>query len=351
VPAANSSSDSERSAARLRLARQREIQAELQGLSDEELLVLTRGTELEVRGHASVTLPQSEARVFVKLLPMTALELQQEHRDSTANLFGLPSYYHYRIGSSGFGAWRELEAHRLANQWVLSGECAGFPLLHESRVLPLVNRGPDDRLSMSPWGDDAAIRGRISAIKEATVSLALFLEHLPLTLSQWLRDQLTSVRDPLALVLEREEALLALLTFVRDQGLLHMDAHFENVLTDGSQLFLSDLGLAISRTFQLDAEELEFFERHQSFDHCTAVTSMVHAVVSRFDTRDDWRVALQEILDGTHIRIDEIPPALRRYLARRGPVALAAGVFYGQLLDQLRTEFPAARVQELLRAT
>ena len=51
-------------------------------------------------------------------LPLTDLELQPAHRHSTANLFGLPPYYHYRIGSCGFGSWRELEAHRMTTEWV-----------------------------------------------------------------------------------------------------------------------------------------------------------------------------------------------------------------------------------------
>ncbi len=59
-----------------------------------------------------------------------------------------------------------------------------------------------------------------------------------------------------------------------------MDAHFANILTDGDHCYLTDFGLALSRGFQLDADEMSFFERHKNFDRCTA---LVRAVVIRYD--------------------------------------------------------------------
>lgn len=331
-----------------RVERHRAIEAQIQGLDDEALLRLAAESTLLDRGHATLRLPPSDARVFVKLLPLTAIELQPRHRHSTANLFQLPVHYHYRIGSAGFGAWRELEAHRIATQWVLSGECPHFPLLYSWRVLPLVSTGEDDKRSMLPWGNDPAIRRRLTSLDEATSSVALFLEDFPRTLSQWLADRLKNDLDPMAVVAETEAALLELLTFCVDQGVLHMDAHFENFLTDGSGLFLSDFGLAISRSFELDPEERAFFERHANFDHCTAITSHVHAVVSQYDPRADWRGALRELVAGSHPRSEELPAALRAYLGRRGPLALAAGEFYRRLSDQLATRFPTASLQRIL---
>lgn len=327
----------------------RVARGELQELSDEEVLSLLGESDLLERGHTALALPKSGAQVFVKLLPLSALELEPEQLHSTANYFRLPANYHYRVASSGFGAWRELEAHRLANRWVLSGSCPHFPLLHGWRVVPLVYGGPDDRLSLTPWGDDVAIRGRVSAIAGAKSSLALFLEWFPLTLSQSLEAQLASAPDPLALVSETEASLLEILAFLRGQGFLHLDAHFENVLSDGRELFLSDFGLSLSRAFALDADELEFLESHQSFDPATAITSLVHALVSRYAPSDPWRQSLREVLGGSHDRLEEIPTAIRAYLARRGPVALAAGEFYRQWTQgRPGTEFPWARVERLL---
>jgi hypothetical protein len=85
--------------------------------------------------------------VFVKRIPLTDLELA--HPQQTSNLFGLPSFYQYGVGSAGFGAWRELAAHQRATDWVLTGQCASFPLLHHWRIVsektahePVLVRGP-----------------------------------------------------------------------------------------------------------------------------------------------------------------------------------------------------------------
>jgi hypothetical protein len=331
-----------------RVDRHRTAEAELDGLSDEDLVGRLSRLGLSDQGGAAMTLPESEVEVFVKLSPVTALELEPRHRHSTANFFGLPSYYQYRLGSCGFGVWRELAVHRLANEWVLTGQCPQFPLLHSWRTLPIVSRGEDDKMSLAPWGDDSAICGRVTAIRAATSSVALFLECLPQTLGQWLAERLRGSLDPAALVAETEAALLSLLAFVEREGLLHLDAHFENVLTDGSQIFLADFGLTTSRAFRLDQDELAFFERHENFDRCTAITSLVHAIVSRYDSRADWRLALRELSAGTHTRTGELAVGIRAYLARRGPLALAIGEFYEQLRADLAADYPAERLQRIL---
>lgn len=331
-----------------RIERHRAIETETRGWSDEELLRRLSGSTLLDHGHAAISLPRSNAEVFVKLLPLTALEREPQNRHSTANLFELPTYYQYRLGSCGFGAWRELEVHRMAHQWVVSGQCRHFPLLHDWRVLPIVSQGQDDRMSTERWGDDTAIQRRVSSIAQATSSVAVFVEYFPLTLSQWFRDRPSDSFDRLADVRETEAAVLDLLEFTNGQGLLHMDAHFENILTDGSQVYLSDHGLAISRTFDLDAAERTFFERHQNFDRCTAVTSLVHALVTSYDANEDWRQTVRDLTSGVHPMTEAVPVALRSYLESRGPVALAMGEFYGRLTADLTTEYPASSLQGLL---
>ena len=85
-----------------------------------------RSAEMQVEG----------VRVFVKRVPLTDVELRPKHARSTANLFGLPLFYQYGVGSAGFGAWRELAAHIMTTGWVLGDAYAGFPLLYHWRVLP-----------------------------------------------------------------------------------------------------------------------------------------------------------------------------------------------------------------------
>jgi hypothetical protein len=328
----------------LRIVRHREIERDLRDSSDADLVRRLSDAGAVEHGHGTISVRRGDANVFVKLVPLTALEAQPRHRHSTANLFRLPVHYHYRLGGLGHGAWRELEVHRRANPWVLDGQSPHFVLLHHARVLPIVSRGADDTRSLAHWGGDPAIERRVSAVEEATSSIALFLEHFPRTLGQDLRERPNHALDPAA----TEARLLGVLSFLKAQGVLHMDVHLENVLTDGDELFLTDHGLVLSRAFHLDAEEVAFFERHENFDRCTAITGLVHALVARHDARPDWRAALRELLEGTHARREDVPAASAAYLVHRGPVALAMGDFYRLLKADLATEYPASRLQELL---
>ena len=61
---------------------------------------------VSVAGHA----------VFVKKVPLTVLERRPGNVMSTANLFDLPLYCQYRIGSPGFGVWREVAAHLMVTE-------------------------------------------------------------------------------------------------------------------------------------------------------------------------------------------------------------------------------------------
>ena len=87
-------------------------------------------------GGRSAELDIDGTRVFVKRVPLTDLELRPENVRSTANLFGLPMFYQYGVGSAGFGAWRELAVHTMTTGWVLGNEYEGFPLMYHWRVLP-----------------------------------------------------------------------------------------------------------------------------------------------------------------------------------------------------------------------
>src|SRR3954454_5272731 len=143
-------------------------------------------------GGGAAELDVDGVRVFVKRVPLTDLELRPDNVRSTANLFELPLFYQYGIGSAGFGAWRELAAHLMANAWVLRGEYAGFPLLYHWRILP---DDPPEGFAdafggvdgaVAHWEGSAAVRRRLEAIGGSSASLVLFLEHLPQTLAAWL---------------------------------------------------------------------------------------------------------------------------------------------------------------------
>ena len=76
----------------------------------------------------------SGVSVFAKKIALTDLEMQNMY--STKNLFDLPIYYQYGVGSLGFGVWRELAAHQITTQWVLNGESPNFPLMYGFKIMP-----------------------------------------------------------------------------------------------------------------------------------------------------------------------------------------------------------------------
>ena len=72
-------------------------------------------------------------KVFVKQISVTDLEMSDPY--STKNVFRIPVYYNYGVGSAGFGAFRELAAHIKTTNWVLAREIEHFPLLHHHRIV------------------------------------------------------------------------------------------------------------------------------------------------------------------------------------------------------------------------
>jgi hypothetical protein len=70
-----------------RIERHRGAEAELAALGDAEHCADLEA--IAARGHGALVLRRSSARVFAKLLPLSALELRPENRYSTANFFEL----------------------------------------------------------------------------------------------------------------------------------------------------------------------------------------------------------------------------------------------------------------------
>ncbi len=322
----------------------RRLAGQLKALDDGGLMALLSAGQITKKGCALLSLPGCTEKSFVKLVPVTARELKDVNRAATHNIFSLPTYYQYRLGSFGFGAWRELRAHQLAHTWVDSAQCPHFPLLHHWRILPITQDSYDDRMDLSNWGPSPAICARVSEIKQATHSLVLFLEYFPQTLSQWLEDTLRQVDSQIKVIETIEQKLRELLSFTQSREFLHLDAHFDNFLTDGHQLYLSDFGLALCRDFTLQEQEIEFFEQHQNFDLCTALTSLAHAVVSQYYQGENWRQALLAL----GALEQAIPDKLKTYFSRRTPIVLMVGDFYRRLGKDLSAAYPATHLQGLL---
>ena len=302
-----------------------------------------RGSLLEVDG----------VQVFVKQVPLTATELQPAHVRSTANLFGLPSRFHYgigAIGSPGFGAWRELAVHEMTTDWVRSGSFPGFPLLHHWRVLPdlpqpLPGDLADVERCVAYWGGG---RERVEALRTASASLTLFLEYVPHTLHDWFSAQLrTENAEPACALVE--QGLEAVTGFLRAQRqLIHFDAHFGNILTDGHRLYLTDYGLSLSSRFPLDPRERDFYERHRDYDRAYALSYLVHwLVVDQYGLGRDEREEFIRAYAGGR-RPEGILAAAAELISRHARLAVVVGDFNRRLEQESRlTPYPHDDVEAL----
>ncbi|MFE4016933.1 protein kinase family protein [Streptomyces sp. NPDC059101] len=307
-------------------------------------------------GGRSAELDIDGTRVFVKRVPLTDTELRPENVRSTANLFGLPMFYQYGVGSAGFGAWRELAVHVMTTNWVLGNAYEGFPLMYHWRVLPdSPPEGFADGLggvdgAVAHWEGSAAVRKRLEAIGRASASLVLFLEHVPQTLGDWLHDHRTAAPDggQGSPYLWAEDALTRGAAFMSSQGLVHFDAHFANVLTDGRRLYFADFGLALSSDFELTATEAEFLTDHLAYDRCHTVSHLLrhHLPEELFGGRER-DAFLREWIAGH--RPDGVPRELAALVDRHAPAAVVLGEFHRRVLtESKRTPFPAAEIGRAL---
>jgi hypothetical protein len=305
-----------------------------------------RSGELDVAG----------VRVFVKRVPLTDVELLPRNARSTANLFDLPVFYHYGLGSTGFGAWRELAVHTMTTNWVLANRYEGFPLLYHWRVLPdSPPEGFADEFggvdgAVAYWEGSPAVRERLEAIGRSSHSLVLFLEHLPQTLAEWLADPHHAAADGESEPpgLRVEEALVQGTTFMNSCGLVHFDAHFQNILTDGRLLYFTDFGLALSSGFELAADETAFLAGHRSYDRCYIAA---HLLRDRLPA--DARGALEraEFLRGWNAgrRPGHIAPEDAAIFDRYGRAAAALDEFHQRLHSEDKcAAFPNAGIERLL---
>ncbi|NUV58106.1 protein kinase family protein [Streptomyces sp. CAI-85] len=297
-------------------------------------------------GGQTVLLEVEGTPVFVKQVRLTDLERQPEHAHSTANLFGLPTFCHYgvgAIGGPGFGAWRELAVHTMTTECVLAGDYAGFPLMYHWRVLrdsgrPLPEELADVDRAVAYWGGGAEVRRRIEALQRSTASLVLFLEYIPQNLHDWLGVQV-GAGDEMA---ERgcgmvDDELRAGISFMNARGLLHFDAHFENILTDGRRLYFTDFGLAISSRFDLTQAEADFFDEHRAYDECYAVTHLVNwlSVALHGHSPEERRAFVHSCAEG--VPPEGVPESIATLLVRYGAVAAEMGNFYRTFREGSRT--------------
>jgi hypothetical protein len=302
-------------------------------------------------GGGSATLDVSGVPVFAKRIPLTDRELTHPYR--TANLFDLPLFCQYGIGSPGFGGWRELAANRLVTDAALAGETSSFPLLYHWRVLagrpPVATEHADIDAAVTTLGGSPAVRARLEALAAASHSLVLFFEYIPYPLLDWLRE------DPVGKARTLDRQLAEIVAFLRGHDLLHMDGHFANMRTDGADVYLVDFGLATSPRFDLSPAERDFAAHNATHDAAYAAMRLVNWLVTTVcgvpTPATGGPVARNEYVRRCatgHIP-DDLPPIAAAILARHAPAAARMNSFYWSLFGgDLDTHYPAAEIDSTL---
>lgn len=316
------------------------------------------------------TIVLGQSRVFVKRIPVTTIEY--ENSFSTKNLYNLPTYFNYGVGSIGLNVFRELITHIKTTNWVLEGAIASFPLMYHYRIIPLsgVRKDVDlenHKIFVEYWGNNASIENYALDRANANYELILFLEYIPHVLATWLQENLCQLQKCL-------DELYKTITFLRTKGIIHFDAHFYNILTDGQQTYLTDFGLVLDKSFSLTKDEESFFQQNQFYDYGEILRNLGHLIRLSYDSCSeiDQRTVREKydikehlkpyeigaiLLDNIeHLYADKVMKLDKFYITSiikyRSIIALMQNFFVEMCTNNHKNiKFPHAKLQQLLEET
>lgn len=337
------------------------VEQRLACLDDAELMGVVAAATKHGTGIGGVTavVDVDGVSVFTKVVPLTEREREPGNVGSTRNLFRLPAFCQYGVvGSPGFTAWRELEAHQRTTQWVLDGETADFPLLYHWRVLPVAIPDPVDEhgdrdTAVAFWHGAPGVADRLAALDACNAGLVLFMERLPHQLDVWLRRQLAAGGEQAAAAIEQVEAtLLEPVIAMNRRGLFHFDTHLANLLTDGTRVLVTDFGLATALDFDLDEQERDFLARHQLHDPAYTITKFVNRLVTDLVGLESPAARNAYIAEhATTHRPGGLPATADAVLRRHAPVAQVINAYYWRLFTEARDlPFPTEPLQRAATA-
>jgi len=139
--------------------------------------------------------------------------------------------------------------------------------------------------------------------------------------------------------------------FIKTQEFIHFDAHLENIVTDGQNLYFTDFGLSLSAQFDLSPDEQIFFQNHYTYDECSTSVNIVHSLTKNmfgpnYNGRNDFKDKLQEILNND---CQDVPEYIAFYIKELSPIALIMGDFYQKMIyHSKQTPYPADVLSKLL---
>lgn len=202
---------------------------------------------------------------------------------------------------------------------------------------------------------------------QASHELLLFLEWIPYTLRPWLMQHPQHTRRVL-------DDLRATIGFLRKQGIIHFDAHFSNILTDGEHTYLTDFGLVLDKSFMLSQDEALLFKQNTHYDYGEILWSLGslmvswyrtlpekdrHAICAKYDLQADIQPEqllpilinnIEEIFRDRLMQLDEIYVA---EIIKYREIMLLVEAFFSDMHanNQKHTKFNHTKLKQLLTAT
>ena len=202
------------------------------------------------------------------------------------------------------------------------------------------------------WDGSPAVRERLEAIAQASAYVVLFLEYIPQSLQEWLTGQAAIGGEAVESACSRvERGLRTGVSFMNSMGLLHFDAHFGNILTDGLHLYFADFGLATSPRFDLAEAESAFLDIHMSYDECYTVTQLVNWLIKVYtgvSSPSDRNEYIRRCAEGANPIT--VPSSVAEVINRYAPIAVIMNDFYWKLRRESRTApYPVAEIQRVCK--
>ena len=194
----------------------------------------------------------------------------------TSNLYNLPTFYNYPIGSAGINCFRELTMHIKTTNWVLEGKIKNFIMMYHYRIIKKENHIIDDiqkeiinKKVKIKWNGNKNIKKYLIERLNAPYEIIVVMEYFPITLNEWLKQDITNVYS-------YKKQIYPLLNFLQEQHVIHFDSHSKNfVVSKEGIIYMIDFGLVLDLEFNLTKEEIKFFNKNTMFDYGLSIMNIL----------------------------------------------------------------------------
>ncbi len=191
---------------------------------------------------------------------------------------------------------------------------------------------------------------RVEDLHQATAHIVFFVEYIPQNLYAWLSAEILKGEDRAETAIAWvDENLRIINNDLHARGLLHFDEHYENILIDDGQIYLTDFGLSLWSKFELTAAETMFFTQHKSYDQVCAIVNLLQCIVTTFFGKEQWELRLREIIMS---EADMLPAGISATLKRYAPIAIVLDNFFQKLNKEDKFAlYPEKELERLLLIT